>query len=533
MLTLASAILSLTPFIADAPRIADATPLTEGRLPALPFIWDRQRTIERQPNVRLWFRGDNLFRRGDYPDVYFRADEDAYVMIVRVDTDGRLDILSPTHPGDPQLARGGRTYRVDGYSRGSFHVSDDPGMGYVFAVASWEPWDLDRIASSRSGVYRYAGRRIHGDPFIAVQDLADDLSGDRYGYYALDHVAYYVNRRYEYPRYLCYDCHGYRSYAHWDPYAYRCVNFRIVIYTDPYYYPYRYSRGSRVIYVRDPRRPRYEFKGATTVGSTRDPYIDYRVRSDDVDRRRPGSPATDPNLPRRAASANPGATRPGDDVPSRGGVGGRRVLGSDQPSSPGPDGRLPRRIDEESGGDARTPRRGAEPPRSGESRQAEPRRESEREGTSRFDPLPGEGRTPRRADDPRGATEPRREAEPRREPERRQTTEPRREVERRPEPRGNEPRRESEPRREAAPSRESERGQAEPRREPERRPAEARREPERRDAEARRESDRRVEPRRVPERQTQSRPAPKRREAGSSDARSTGGSRPSVSRRKP
>ena len=488
MLTMASALLALTPLYGTPP--ADSVV----RFPTLPFIWEQQRSIERQPNVRLWFRGDNLFRHGDYPEVYFRTDDDAYVMIVRIDTDGRLEILSPSHADGNQLARAGRTYDVPSYSRGAFRVDDDPGMGYVFAVASWEPFDLRRIALGRSGAYRFAGQRIHGDPFIAVQDLADELIDDRYGYYAMDHVAYYVNRRYEYPRYLCYDCHGYRSYARWDPYAYRCVNFRIVIYNDPYYYPYRYSRGSRVIYVRDTRRPRYEFKGTTSVASTREPYIDYRFRGDDVDRRRPGSPAADPNLPRRTNASNPGATRPGDDVRASGGIGGRRVLGSEAPASPGPDGRTPRRDGDGPIPDARSPRREAD----GRDRDA-------------------------RVEVPRSG-EPRREAEPRREPERRQT-EPRRELEQR----------------QAEPRREPEQRQAEPRREPERREAEPRREPERRQAEPRREPERRAEPSRQPERKPEARQptrsaeprkAPERREVERrAPERST--SRPSTSRRKP
>jgi len=533
MLTMATAILSL-PLFAGAPADSAA------RLSALPFIWDQQRTIERQPSVRLWFRGDNLFRRGDAADVYFRTDDDAYVMIVRVDTDGRLDILSPTHRDDDQLARGGRTYHVPGYSRGSFHVSDDPGMGYVFAVASWEPFDLERVGYGRSGAYRYAGQRIHGDPFTAVQDLADDLLDDRYGYYAMDHVAYYVDRRYEYPRYLCYDCHGYRSYAHWNPYAYRCVNFRMVIYNDPFYYPYRYSRGSRVIYVRDPRRPRYEFKDAVRVASTPEPYINYRFRGDDVDRRRPGSPANGATVPRRASSSSAGATRPGDDVPAGGGVGGRRVIGAGDAPSPGPDGRVPRRDGDGPIPEGRSPRReigdDRTPPSDGE---REPRRMPEREPSSRIEAPPSpETRAPRRDDGGRVPAEPRRESErqtePRRDPERRaepqRAAEPRREPERRAEPqRVAEPRRE--PERRAEPQR-----VAEPRREPERR-SEPQRQPERR-IEPRREPERRAEPSRQPERRSEPRqssevrrqPQPSRAEPKPAAGTS---SRPTTQRRRP
>jgi hypothetical protein len=503
MLTMASAILSL-PLLAGPPTdsVVQFSPL--------PFVWDQQRTIERQPSVRLWFRADNLFRRGDAADVYYRTDDDAYVMIVRIDTDGRLDILYPAHPDDRQFVEGGRTYHVPGYNRGSFHVSDDPGMGYVFAVASWEPFDLDRVGYGRSGAYRYAGHRIHSDPFTAVQDLADDLLDDRHGYYAMDHVAYYVDRRYEYPRYLCYDCHGYRSYSHWNPYAYRCVNFRIVIYNDPYYYPYRYSRGSRVIYVRDQRRPRYEFKDATRVASVREPYINYRFRGDDLDRRRPGSRASDPTTPRRTTSASSaGATRPGDDVRSGGGAGGRRVIGSGEATSPGPDGRLPRRD-----GDGPIPR--DESPRreigngndqaGGSAR--EPRRSPEREPTSRMEtPVGPDSRTPRRGDGEATGSEPRRESggTPR-----------------------SEPRRESEPRQESGRTMRSEpRRESEPRRDPERR-SEPQRQPERR-VEPQRQPERRAEPRREPERRSEpSRSSETRQQPAE---RST--SRPTVQRRKP
>ena len=516
MLTMATAILSL-PLLAGAPTEPVA------RFSALPFIWDQQRTIERQPGVRLWFRGDNLFRRGDGADIYYRVDDDAYVMVVRIDTDGRLEILSPTSPHDDHLARSGHTYHVPGYSRGSFHVSDDPGMGYVFAIASWEPFDLDRIGYGRSGAYRYAGHRIHGDPFTAVQDLADDLLDDRYGYYAMDHVAYYVDRRYEYPRYLCYDCHGYRSYSHWNPYAYRCVNFRIVIYNDPFYYPYRYSRGSRVIYVRDPRRPRYEFKDAVRVASRSEPYINYRFRGDELDRRRPGSPSNDSRVPIRTNSSSAGATRPGDDV-RPGGVGGRRVIGSTDSPSPGPDGRVPRRDGDGPIPEGRSPRREIDggAPSNGE---REPRRMPEREPASRMDaPSSPETRTPRRADGGSASREPDRRAEPRREPERESAA--RREVEPRREPQ-REPERRVEPRRE--PDRQPER-RAEPRREPERQPerrAEPRREPERR-AESSRAPERRSEPRQSSE--VRSRPAPRQTESRSSE-RST--SRPTTQRRKP
>jgi hypothetical protein len=354
MLTLASAILAITPLMSPALPANHAG----GEFPALRPIWGKQSIVERDPYVQLWLSGDNLFKRGQGADVYYRTDEDAYVLIIRIDTDGRMEMLSPDHPNGYQFARGGETYHVSGSPHQSFRIDDDPGLGYVFAIASWDPFEFDRVALSRYGGYRFSGYRVHGDPFVTVQELADQLVNNRYPYYALSHLVYYVERRVEYPRFLCYDCHGYRSYASWNPYAYRCLNFRVVIYDDPYYYPYRYGRGSRVVYVRDTRRPRYEFKSVSSRGSDQGPFIEHRNRPDNVDTRRPTSSASaSPIGPRggSTAGAGAGATRPGDEVRSNG---GRRVIGSTAPGDLGPENRLPRREDASDGGETRGPRRG-------------------------------------------------------------------------------------------------------------------------------------------------------------------------------
>ena len=63
------------------------------------------------------------------------------------------------------------------------------------------------------------------------------------GDYDYDVVPYYVERHYDYPRFVCYDCHAYASYSDWDPYRTSCSRFRVVIRDDPRYYPYRYGGG--------------------------------------------------------------------------------------------------------------------------------------------------------------------------------------------------------------------------------------------------------------------------------------------------
>jgi len=96
---------------------------------------------------------------------------------------------------------------------------------------------------------------------VAVTDLAERIVPPAYGDWDYDLAPYYVQRHYDYPRFLCYDCHTYVSYPYWSPYDYSCIRFRIVVFDDPYYYPYRYYGGTRVVFTRPLRpEPRFIFK---------------------------------------------------------------------------------------------------------------------------------------------------------------------------------------------------------------------------------------------------------------------------------
>jgi uncharacterized protein DUF4384 len=197
--------------------------------------------------VAVWSDRDDPYGRGDAARVYLSAQEAAHVAVFRVDTDGRIRVLYPREPwGDTWVrqssrlelpgARGGRTFVVD----------DDPGIGYLFAISSRRPFDFDDIARGDHWDYRAVeGGRITGDPYVALTSLAARITpGDDYDY---DVSSYYVERRYDYPRFACYDCHAYAKYDEWDPYSRACARFRVVVYDDPRYYPYRLGRGRNVV----------------------------------------------------------------------------------------------------------------------------------------------------------------------------------------------------------------------------------------------------------------------------------------------
>jgi hypothetical protein len=217
-----------------------------------------------RPRVEVWTnRGDDPYASGQAVRVHFRTEQDAYVTILRVDTDGRVRVLFPREPWGDNFARGGREYEAfGGSSRDAFYVDDYPGVGYIFAVVAADPFVYGAIESGERWDYRViADGRVRGDPYVALTDLAQRIVPDGYTDWDYDIVPYYVERHYDYPRFLCYDCHSYVSYPYWSPYDYTCVRFRVVVFDDPYYYPYRYYGGTRVVFTRPLRpEPRFIFK---------------------------------------------------------------------------------------------------------------------------------------------------------------------------------------------------------------------------------------------------------------------------------
>jgi hypothetical protein len=245
-------------------------------------------SAEYRPRIEVWSnRGESPYSSGDAVRVSFRTERDAFVTLLRVDTDGRVHILFPREPWGDNFARAGRVYEVEGVrSSSAFRIDDYPGEGYLFAVASADPFYYDAIASAQHWDYRLIGDdgQIRGDPYAALTDLAARMVPEDYTNWDYDIAPYYVEQHYQYPRFLCYDCHSYVSYSRWNPYDYSCVRFRIVVFDDPYYYPYRYYGGTRVVFTRPFRpEPRFIFKDR----GANDPFVT-RVRERPVndDRRR-------------------------------------------------------------------------------------------------------------------------------------------------------------------------------------------------------------------------------------------------------
>jgi hypothetical protein len=222
--------------------------------------------------VTVWTDRDDPYRRGEGARIFLDLDRPAHVTVLRVDTDGRIHMVFPREPWGDTYVREEHTFEVAG-SRGgrSFIVDDYPGVGYLFAIASPDPFDFNPITRGDYWDYRLVdGGRIQGDPYVVLTDLAQRIAPE--GDYDYDITPYYVDSHYDYPRFVCYDCHAYASYREWDPYRSACTRFRIVVYDDPRYYPYRYGHGRNVVTPRPLHLgPRYVFRDA-------DPSSEYLTR---------------------------------------------------------------------------------------------------------------------------------------------------------------------------------------------------------------------------------------------------------------
>jgi hypothetical protein len=286
-------------------------------------------TAEQGPGARIWLdRGDEpLLQRGDRVRIYYRTDADAFVAIFHVDTDGAVTLLHPRAPEEESFTRGGRDYRLLFPQSSYWYVDEYPGKGYFFLLASPQPLDLaglDYAYQERRWDLTRVGQTVYRDPYLAMDDYVALLIPDwEYTAYGLDFMSYDVGEVHEYPRFLCYDCHGYRSYATWNPYTYACASFRVVVWDDPWFYPSLRYQGVRVAYA-PPRRgvARFEFKERavgeawTPLTRTREATPRRSVEYVEPGAARPGAPSA--ARPRRPSNpAGPGGVSAPPTTPSR------------------------------------------------------------------------------------------------------------------------------------------------------------------------------------------------------------------------
>lgn len=230
--------------------------------------------------TRIWFdRGDDpLLERGERVRIYYRASHDAYIAVFHLDTNGTVRLVYPRSPEENHYVPGGRDFRLVFPDSEFWRVMDDPGVGYFFSVASPEPFDFrDFRYSPYAGGWDLSevGRQVFDDPYLAMDAFVARLIPEwEVVPYALDLASYHIEQRYDYPRFLCYDCHGFRPWQSWNPYLSSCTHVRVVVHADPRDYPTTRVRGAELVYARPlpPGTPRFTFK-ERAVGEPSTPLV--------------------------------------------------------------------------------------------------------------------------------------------------------------------------------------------------------------------------------------------------------------------
>jgi hypothetical protein len=192
-------------------------------------------------SIDVWTNKEEggVYRPGEGMKIFFRPAADSYVLIYNIDTEGFIHLVYPYGPDDAERLEGGRTYQIPSRRDPYDLVADGPpGIEYVVALAAPFPFqNLPWYLSSRladegppedvdaddpeSGV-------IVGDPYVGMERIVRRIvPPGREEEVATADTYFYIERRVEYPRYVCADCH---SHGIWfDPYVDVCNVFEIRI----------------------------------------------------------------------------------------------------------------------------------------------------------------------------------------------------------------------------------------------------------------------------------------------------------------
>ena len=136
------------------------------------------------PPVRVWLP-DTLVPVGEPARVYVALRDTSYLAVLHVDASGRIRVLFPRSPVDPDLVPGGETFAVAGAEDSVTFRVPGPGTGSVLAVRSHTPFRFDGLVAGNRWDYERSLLLLPtaGNPFAALLDIADRIAdGEAYNY---------------------------------------------------------------------------------------------------------------------------------------------------------------------------------------------------------------------------------------------------------------------------------------------------------------------------------------------------------------
>lgn len=169
------------------------------------------------PAISVWIDRYS-FRAGERMRAYFQTDPGAYVTILRIATSGDVRVLYPRTPSLQQSYSSDRVVddEVPYSNQAGFYLNEPEGVGFVFAIASFEPFDYRAYTSGGQwSTYALTANR-YADPFATVNSFVAHTLSLR-AEYSSDYIRYEIIGRGRYQS----GAYVYSSYR--DQY-YRCLS---------------------------------------------------------------------------------------------------------------------------------------------------------------------------------------------------------------------------------------------------------------------------------------------------------------------
>src|ERR1019366_2811174 len=124
----------------------------------------------RTPAIQITLNNSGNFAPGGLVNVRVQTADDGYLIVFRVDGDGRIRVLFPLDPDLDAFVRGGREYELRGRAdRSTFLADDRGGSGMVYAAISHEPYVVRDF--SQNGHWDYDALRLRDSTTDAENDL--------------------------------------------------------------------------------------------------------------------------------------------------------------------------------------------------------------------------------------------------------------------------------------------------------------------------------------------------------------------------
>ena len=134
--------------------------------------------------VRAWLP-DTILPVGAPARIYVELEDSGYLALLHVEPSGRIRVLYPEHPNDPDFVPGGAPFVVGGISDSTTFRVVAPGTGTLLAVRSWTPLDFASLVDGNRWDYARALllQPTAGNPLAALLDIADRITdGEAYTY---------------------------------------------------------------------------------------------------------------------------------------------------------------------------------------------------------------------------------------------------------------------------------------------------------------------------------------------------------------